>query len=143
MPNDVALRYNLGLARKLKDDLPGAVVELRKAEQLDPQNADVHYTLGVTLWQQGEFAPAAEELQAAIKGDEALISKARTDLSYTHITAPIDGVTGLRTLDAGNVIHGQRARQLQRWTAMSIRFTSSKPGTCGLEKAETNLGQRR
>ena len=45
------------------------------------------------------------QLEATIKGDEAAIDKARTDLSYTRITAPIDGITGLRALDVGNVIH--------------------------------------
>ena len=33
---------------------------------MDPAQPDAHYTLGVTLWQQGDFAPAAEELRAAI-----------------------------------------------------------------------------
>jgi tetratricopeptide (TPR) repeat protein len=39
---------------------------MRRASELDPSQADVHYTLGVTLWQQGDFAAAAEELRAAI-----------------------------------------------------------------------------
>ncbi len=52
---------------KLKDQLPAAVAELEKATQLDPSQADAHYTLGVTYWQQGEFARAAGELRAAIK----------------------------------------------------------------------------
>jgi tetratricopeptide (TPR) repeat protein len=47
--------------------LTQAVAEFEKAEKLDPTQADVHYTLGVTLWQQGEFAGAIEELQAAVK----------------------------------------------------------------------------
>ena len=51
---------------KLKDKLAEATGEFRKAEELDPQQADVHYTLGVTLWQQGDFPSAAEELGAAI-----------------------------------------------------------------------------
>jgi tetratricopeptide (TPR) repeat protein len=50
----------------LKDKLNEAIAEFRTAEELDPRQADVHYTLGVTLWQQGEFAAAADELQAAI-----------------------------------------------------------------------------
>jgi len=40
---------------------------MRKAAELDPGQADVHYTLGVTLWQQGDFARAADELRAAIR----------------------------------------------------------------------------
>jgi len=55
------------LALKLKDKLPEATAEFRKAEELDPRQADVHYTLGVTLWQQGDFPAAAEELRAAIR----------------------------------------------------------------------------
>ncbi len=45
------------------------------------------------------------ELQAAIKSDEALIDAARVNLSYTQLTAPIDGVTGIRQIDIGNIIH--------------------------------------
>lgn len=45
------------------------------------------------------------ELQAAIKSDDALIDAARVNLSYTQLTAPIDGVTGIRQIDIGNIIH--------------------------------------
>ena len=41
-------------------------MELRKAAELDPSQADPHYTLGVIFWQQGDFAAAAKELRAAI-----------------------------------------------------------------------------
>jgi multidrug efflux system membrane fusion protein len=47
---------------------------------------------------------AVGQLEATARGDEAAVDKARTDLSYTRITAPIDGVTGLRAIDVGNVI---------------------------------------
>jgi tetratricopeptide (TPR) repeat protein len=65
-PDDPTLHYNLGLALKLKDQLPEALAELRKAEELDPSQPDVHYTLGVTLWQQGSFDESVKELRAAI-----------------------------------------------------------------------------
>jgi multidrug efflux system membrane fusion protein len=45
------------------------------------------------------------ELQAMIKSDEALIDAARVNLSYTQLAAPIDGVTGIRQIDIGNIIH--------------------------------------
>ena len=61
------MHYDLGLALKLKDKLPEAIVELKKAAELDPSQPDVHYTLGVTFWQQGEFDQAANELRAAIQ----------------------------------------------------------------------------
>jgi multidrug efflux system membrane fusion protein len=45
------------------------------------------------------------QLQSAIKADEALIEAAKVQLSYTRLTSPIDGVTGIRQIDVGNVIH--------------------------------------
>jgi multidrug efflux system membrane fusion protein len=46
-----------------------------------------------------------EQLKAAIKADEALIAQAGVQLSYTRLTSPIPGVTGIRQLDVGNIIH--------------------------------------
>ncbi len=55
---------------------------------------------------------SVDQLEAQVKSDTAAISKARTDLSYTHITAPIDGVTGLRGIDAGNIVHSADTKAL-------------------------------
>jgi membrane fusion protein, multidrug efflux system len=45
------------------------------------------------------------QLQNTVKADEASIEAARTQLSYTTITAPFDGVTGIRLVDPGNIVH--------------------------------------
>jgi membrane fusion protein, multidrug efflux system len=45
------------------------------------------------------------QLQNAVKGDEALIQAANVQLEYTKLTSPIDGVTGIRQVDIGNIIH--------------------------------------
>ena len=45
------------------------------------------------------------QLQSAIKADEALIEAANVQLGYTRLTSPIDGVTGVRQVDVGNIIH--------------------------------------
>jgi multidrug efflux system membrane fusion protein len=45
------------------------------------------------------------QLQSAIKADEALIEQAEVQLSYTRLTSPIPGVTGVRQIDVGNIIH--------------------------------------
>ena len=42
--------------------------------------------------------------EAAVRADEAQVAAARLSLSYTRITAPCDGVTGLRLVDAGNLV---------------------------------------
>jgi multidrug efflux system membrane fusion protein len=46
-----------------------------------------------------------EQLQSAIKSDEALIEQARVQLGYASLTSPITGVTGVRQVDVGNIIH--------------------------------------
>jgi membrane fusion protein, multidrug efflux system len=45
------------------------------------------------------------QLQAAVKADEAIIESAQVELGYTRITAPINGVVGIRQIDVGNIIH--------------------------------------
>jgi membrane fusion protein, multidrug efflux system len=45
------------------------------------------------------------QLEAMIKGDEAVIEQTKTNLAYTQLTSPIDGVTGIRQVDEGNIIH--------------------------------------
>src|ERR1700686_2225154 len=44
------------------------------------------------------------QLQSAVKADQALIDAANVQLSYTRLTSPIDGVTGIRQIDVGNII---------------------------------------
>ncbi len=46
-----------------------------------------------------------DQAQSTLKIDDALIDAARTQLSFASISAPFDGVTGLRLIDVGNVVH--------------------------------------
>jgi multidrug efflux system membrane fusion protein len=52
------------------------------------------------------------QLEAMVKSDEAVIEQVRTNLSYTRLTSPIDGVTGIRQIDEGNIIHPTDANGL-------------------------------
>jgi multidrug efflux system membrane fusion protein len=45
------------------------------------------------------------QLVAIVKSDEAIIESAKVNLGYTDLTSPIDGVTGIRQMDIGNIIH--------------------------------------
>ena len=45
------------------------------------------------------------QLQSALKSDEAAVDNAQTQLSYATLVAPFDGVTGVRQIDVGNVVH--------------------------------------
>lgn len=66
------------------------------------------------------------QLQSAVKSDQAAVEDAQTQLSYTRLTAPFDGVTGVRMLDVGNVIHTTDANGLVVVTQVqpiSVLFT--------------------
>ena|SRR5215472_1976024 len=54
-------------------------------------------------------AKIAQE-EAVIKADQAAIEYAKTQLSYTKLLAPFDGVAGIRLLDVGNIIHSSATR---------------------------------
>ncbi|MGJ4998874.1 efflux RND transporter periplasmic adaptor subunit [Bradyrhizobium sp. HKCCYLS3077] len=45
------------------------------------------------------------QLQATVKADQALIDQASIQLGYTRLTSAIPGITGLRQIDVGNIIH--------------------------------------
>ena len=45
------------------------------------------------------------QLEAAVRADQAAIDAARIMLGYTTIVSPIDGRTGLRLVDRGNIVH--------------------------------------
>jgi membrane fusion protein, multidrug efflux system len=49
-------------------------------------------------------ASQVSQLQASTAADKASIFNAQTQLSYTSITSPIDGVTGIRQVDIGNIV---------------------------------------
>ena len=49
------------------------------------------------------------QYEASIKLDQAQVDTAALQLLYAHITAPISGRTGLRLVDAGNMIHASDA----------------------------------
>ncbi len=66
------------------------------------------------------------QLQSTAKADQAAIDDAQTQLSYTSLTAPFDGITGVRRIDVGNVIHPTDADGLVTMTQVqpiAVLFT--------------------
>ena len=53
-----------------------------------------------------------DQLKATVDADQAAIEAAQTQLNFTTITAPIDGVLGFRQIDIGNIIHTTDANPL-------------------------------
>jgi multidrug efflux system membrane fusion protein len=46
-----------------------------------------------------------DQYDATVRSDQAQIESARLNLDYAHIISPIDGVTGVRLIDPGNIVH--------------------------------------
>jgi len=52
---------------------------------------------------------AVGQFEGAVRIDQAQIDSARLNLDYARITSPIDGVTGVRLVDPGNLVRGTDA----------------------------------
>jgi multidrug efflux system membrane fusion protein len=92
----------------------------RDRDQAQLTNALANLNRYTTLGQKGWATPQlvdtqkaqVSQLQNAVKSDQALIDAANVQLSYTRLTSPFDGVTGIRQIDVGNVIHPTDANGL-------------------------------
>ncbi|HYQ17023.1 MAG TPA: efflux RND transporter periplasmic adaptor subunit [Polyangiaceae bacterium] len=51
----------------------------------------------------------ADSAAAAVEADRATAANARLQLDYAKIKSPIDGVTGVRLVDQGNIVHAADA----------------------------------
>ena len=58
-----------------------------------------------TVEQTDDQRTTVQELQGQLAEDQAAVRDAETQLSYTQLTSPIDGRTGIRAVDEGNIVH--------------------------------------
>lgn len=88
------------VATKAKDaaQLANAERDLKRYRTLAPENLTSRQTLDT---QQAQVA----QIKAQLKADQAAIDSARTELDYTTIRSPIRGLTGIRMVDPGNIVH--------------------------------------
>jgi multidrug efflux system membrane fusion protein len=85
----------------------------RDRDQAQLVNAEANLSRYNQLGDKGYATPQLVEtqkaqvaqLQNAVKADQALIDQANVQLSYTRLTSAIPGVTGVRQIDVGNIIH--------------------------------------
>ncbi len=61
--------------------------------------------------QQSQISNAGQSV-GVLEADRAAIQAAKVNVAYTNITSPIDGVVGLRQVDAGNIVHASDANGL-------------------------------
>jgi multidrug efflux system membrane fusion protein len=114
----------------------------RDRDQAQLVNAQANLTRYTQLGEKGWATPQlvdtqkaqVAQLQNAIKADEALIEAAKVQLSYTQLTSPIDGVTGIQQIDIGNIISPTTPNGL-------VVVTQIEPISLIFTLPETNLPQ--
>jgi multidrug efflux system membrane fusion protein len=75
-----------------------AEITLRRDSELSRQGL-------VSQQQVDNDRAAVEAAVAAVMADEAQVRAAALNVTYAHIQSPIDGVTGIRLVDPGNIVH--------------------------------------
>jgi multidrug efflux system membrane fusion protein len=97
-PNQAA--YEQAVATKAKDAamLENANRDVVRYALLQPQELASKQTVDTAQ-------ALLNQLKAQVEVDQALIDNARTQLDYTRITSPINGRTGIRLVDPGNIVH--------------------------------------
>ena len=108
-------------AKKAQDEaqLANARLDLARYQKLVANN--------YSSAQQADTARAqVAQLEAQVTQDQAQIDTARTQLGYTTIIAPLEGRTGMRQVDAGNIVHAADTTGMVMITQLhpiSVMFT--------------------
>ena len=109
------------VAKKAQDEasLANARVDLVRYQKL----VATAYTSAQTS--DTQKATVAQD-EAQVRQDQAQIDTAKTNLSYTTIASPLDGRTGIRQVDQGNIVHAADTTPLTVITQLkpiSVVFT--------------------
>ena len=120
-PRPFENQLHMALAQKAHDAAQLANVErdITRFSYLANRNIVPAQTLDSTRAQ-------AEELKATVAMDQAQIDNAHNELDYAAIRAPLDGLTGARLVDAGNMVHASDTNGLVLITQVqpiSVSFT--------------------
>lgn len=99
-PTTFQATLDQAVAKKAQDEaiLANSRNDLERYEKLAATNAVNKQQLDT------QRALVAQNI-AQVQSDTAAIESARATLGYTNIVAPIDGRTGIRQVDEGNIVH--------------------------------------
>ncbi|MNG73494.1 Multidrug resistance protein MdtA precursor [compost metagenome] len=96
-PFEVQLTQALGQLAKDQATLANARRDLARYQQLAKTNLVSRQDLDTQL-------SLVQQTEGAIKADQGTVESARLQITYSRITAPIDGRVGLKLVDVGNYI---------------------------------------
>jgi len=88
------------VAKKAQDEaqLANAQLDLKRDTDLVEQKIATQQTYDTQK-------ALVDQLAATVKADQAAIDSANVQLDYTTITSPLEGRTGIRQVDQGNIVH--------------------------------------
>jgi multidrug efflux system membrane fusion protein len=97
-------QYDQAVAKKAMDEaqLANARIDLDRFTRLSQTNAAPRQQLDTQR-------ALVAQLEAQVQADQGAIDNSKAILSYTKIVAPLSGRTGLRQVDAGNIVHATDA----------------------------------
>jgi len=106
-PRPFAIQLESAQAALARDsaNLKNARLNLERYKTLTQQNL-------IAVQQMTDQQASVEQLQAQVRADQAQIDASRLNLDYARVESPIDGVTGVRLVDPGNVVHASDASGL-------------------------------
>lgn len=122
-------------------------------DQATANNANAEAGRYAALYKAGVISKESAQTQESSAGqsagsldaDRAAIEAAKVNLNYTRITSPIDGIVGLRQVDAGNIVHASDANGLLVVTQLqpiAVIFTLPEdevPAVLGLTRGGRKL----
>ena len=95
---EAAVEQASGKLQQDRANLANAEVTLTRFQNLAPKGFATEQGLD-------NQNSTVEQLKAQIVQDKAALDAAAVQLAYTRLVAPIDGRTGIRLVDAGNIVH--------------------------------------
>ncbi|HYD04200.1 MAG TPA: efflux RND transporter periplasmic adaptor subunit [Reyranella sp.] len=119
-PTTFKAALDQAVAKKAQDEaqLANTRNDLARYERLAATNA-------INQQQADTQKALVAQNEALVQGDQAAIDNARATLAYTTITAPIEGRTGIRQVDAGNIVRTSDANGIvviTQITPISVLF---------------------
>lgn len=124
------------VAKKAQDvaQLTNALVQLKRDNEL----------LANKILAQADYdtqKAQADQFEATVKADQAAIESAQVQLDYTTIISPLDGRTGVRLVDQGNIVHATASNGLvviAQLKPISVVFTLPEQTVPEIQKQMAN-----
>jgi multidrug efflux system membrane fusion protein len=134
-PTTYQALYDQAVAKKAQDEatLANAKLDLERYGRLVATNA-------VNKQQYDTQKAMVDQLTAQTQFDQAAIDNAKAVLDYTNVVAPIGGLTGIRQVDEGNIVHATDTTGIVTITEIhpiTVLFNLPQQNLAALNKAQS------